>query len=176
MQALILVVCTLALFTASTAGNVCNSGIYALLEPLSSYPIAQQWCTQNFPPVTVTISVAVNARPKRVAAASTTAATTSKIAATTITSKVVAPLASSSPTTTSSAAAVSVQQNNKAKPSSTATTSADSMTSLFKQCTNAPWDIASSFCSCVEHHPTVYKSTTTTTSSKTTTVSFANLF
>lgn len=58
----------------TAAGNICDSGLYKALAPLSSYPPAQSLCAQRFPKSTVTVTVSRSAPRRRVEAprASTT--------------------------------------------------------------------------------------------------------
>lgn len=115
------------------AGVVCGSGIYGQLAPiLSPYPVAQAFCTSNYP---IKCTTAIG---KRAASSTTTTTTTSVTLKATSKSSSTTPIDTTTKTTTP-------------KSSTTSDAKLAAWSKLLTQAAN----VASTLCSCIEAAPTV---------------------
>lgn len=132
------------LTVTSAASDVCQTGIYAAFGILANYPPAEFFCSANFPPSTVTVK-------QRLRFARQLSNTPAALAA--------MPTISTTSTTTST---TSTATFTTAKTSTIAktTTTPDAKATLWSSLEAEASGILSTFCSCIETHPTVSHRTT----------------
>ncbi|KIX98730.1 uncharacterized protein Z520_05191 [Fonsecaea multimorphosa CBS 102226] len=135
----IILLCVAIASICGATSNVCNSGIYELLSPLSAYPPAQSYCSAHYPPTTVTVSTTILSKKRFRFARATPAAEY----------KGVVPKKRHATTTT---------------PSHTTTTTVDAKAAQWSSFLKTAGAIVSTFCQCIESHPTVGAPPSTTTS------------
>ena len=139
------------------ATNVCSSGIYAVLAPLSNYAPAQSFCSAHVPRQTVTatkkkrwlnaratstVSAVANARQS-----TTTSSHTSTTSSRTTTT--------SSRTTSTTSRTTTTSSHTTTTSSHTTTTTGDAKASLLSSLESQVDSIVTTFCQCIQPPVTV---------------------
>lgn len=129
------------------ADNVCSTGIYATLAPLAAYAPAQAFCSAKFPAVIVTVTASVYApRGKRSQVPTTTSNTNAKKSTTTT---------KPSTTTTTKITTTTKPATTTTTKTTTTTNSQDPKSSLLSLLSAQAYNVASTFCSCINPPKTV---------------------
>ncbi|EXJ74184.1 uncharacterized protein A1O5_02478 [Cladophialophora psammophila CBS 110553] len=126
---LIILICLAMASVTSAASNVCKSGIYELLSPLSAYPPAQSYCSAHYPPTTVTVSTTFISKKKFRFARATPAA--------------------------GYGGAVLEKRKTSTITSHSTTTTQDVKASQWSSLLKTAQSIVYTFCQCIESHPTL---------------------
>ncbi|KIW23225.1 hypothetical protein, variant [Cladophialophora immunda] len=132
----IILLCMAIASISSAASNVCKSGIYELLSPLSAYPPAQSYCSAHYPPTTVTVSTTFISKKKFRFARATPAAEYGGVM-----------LDKRHTTSTTSHTTTTTPH--------TTTTTQDAKAAQWSSFLKTAGSIIYTFCQCIESHPTV---------------------
>ncbi|OAP63535.1 hypothetical protein AYL99_02762 [Fonsecaea erecta] len=149
MKFIILLYVAIASITTA-ASNVCHSGIYALLAPLAGYPPAQSYCSAHYPPTTVTVSTSFISKKKFRFARATPAAELEDV----VLDKRQQTTTRPHTTTTTPHTTTTTPHTTTTTPHTTTTTQ-DPKAAQWSSFVKTAGSIISTFCQCIESHPTV---------------------